>query len=96
LKAQPTGANQNKRDPLPCKIKKPMKKLFGFFAYLFSIKIRNKTNATTNHYKELINEYGLIMEKKSTLPKADRDRIVLEVWALIKKGHIVLKKMKLV
>ncbi len=39
-------------------------------------------------YHELINEYRLIQEKKSTLSKSQRDFVELRIRHLISKGHI--------
>lgn len=39
-------------------------------------------------YEELINEYRLIQEKKSTLSKSKRDWVSLRIRHLILKGHI--------
>lgn len=41
-----------------------------------------------NDYQELINEYRLIQEKKSTLSRKERDWVVLRIRHLISKGHI--------
>lgn len=46
----------------------------------------------TNDYNELINEFRLIQEKKSKLPRGQRDFVVLRIQHLISKGHIQVSK----
>ena len=51
-------------------------------------KIENKTKERIDYYNGLISDYNKIMEKTSTLSKANRDKVVTEVEFLISKGHI--------
>ena len=53
-----------------------------------SSKIENKTKERIDYYNGLISDYNKIMEKTSTLSKANRDKVVTEVEFLISKGHI--------
>ncbi len=47
-----------------------------------------KIESIIEGHHELINEYRLIQEKKSTLSKSQRDFVVLRIHHLISKGHI--------
>ena len=47
-----------------------------------------------NGYERLIEEYELIMSKKSKLSNAKRKQVVLRVAHLVAKGHIVVNPPK--
>lgn len=46
----------------------------------------------TGEYEALINEFGLIQEKKSQLSRNERDFVELRIIHLISKGHIQVNK----
>lgn len=51
-------------------------------------RIEAKINEVFEDYEQLLKEYALIEEKKSTLSKKERDFVVTRVMYLISKGHI--------
>lgn len=68
-------------------------KIFNPFAWYKQRAERKKRQAkiaegVIKGYHELINEYRLIQEKKSTLSKSQRDFVELRIRHLISKGHI--------
>lgn len=46
----------------------------------------------TAEYEDLINEYRLVLEKKSKLSRTKRDFVVLRIRDLILRGHIQVNK----
>ena len=51
-------------------------------------RLAQKVESVIEEYNELIHEFRLIQEKKSTLSKRQRDFVELRIRHLISKGHI--------
>ena len=62
--------------------------LLRFFGVNRAKILDEKIENLTQGHQNLIDEYNLIMEKKSTLNKAKRDAVIAKVVFLIQKGHI--------
>jgi len=54
-------------------------------------KIKNKIDQVENEYRELIDEFKLIEEKKSMLSANERRIVKARILHLIGRGHIKLK-----